>query len=124
MTAKPARAYPGRWVLSALDVGYECQSCGALLDYASVDHDLVCVWCDVDCRCPPEGATAADPVMQLDDEYLDRSATRARVARQLRWVEWPDGGTVGVCASSFAGQRCERDRGHDGLHRGKGTEWR
>lgn len=113
----------------ALDHGHPCRSCGVVLRDTEVGNDLVCLYCETDCRCPPEGEEASDPIAHLDACYADLTCNRQWVASELRHVPWPDGGTVGYCPAYHAGQRCELPRNHrhrllGGLHRAAGLEWR
>ncbi len=116
-----------------LDVGYLCRSCGRALEARDVTPNLVCIYCGIDCRCPPEGAEAEDPVEHLDHHYRDRGYNRGWVAHELWDVPWKDGGSIGRCPGQFSGKQCTLPRNHGkahgifarggALHRSGGLEW-
>lgn len=103
---------------------FRCRSCRAELepdDVLHVDELLLCLHCGVDCRCPPEGEKAPDPIEQLDHHQGDRGRVRALVLSALEFVPWNGELTVGDlkserCTASKVGNRCERMRGHHGPH--------
>ena len=111
---------------------WHCRSCAERLDGASVLCQgalLVCSGCGVDCRCPPEGAIAIDPVQLLDD---DQHEGRDRVSDQVRFqlypLPWTNGQTIGDlldkrCASTRGLSRCTRDLAHHGPHAAGEVQW-
>lgn len=112
---------------------WHCRSCSARLDPASVlirGQLLVCSGCGVDCRCPPEGEIAVDPVEDFDEMrgQLHYEFVEASVRGQLAGVPWKDGRTIGDqldrrCHSIRSGVRCSREREHNGAHGAGETQW-
>lgn len=75
----------------------------------------------------PPDLLFSDPVDQFDRRWHDRSYHREVVRAALRDVPWKDGATIGDlldrrCRSSRTGNRCERETGHHGAHKGDGGE--
>lgn len=112
-------------------MSFHCRSCGAELspdDLVVAGELLVCPRCDVDCRCPQEGAKTMDPIEQLDHHWGDRGRVRHQVLRGLELVPWNGELTVGDlkderCLASKVGNRCERMKGHHGPHHSGDWSW-
>lgn len=110
---------------------FHCRSCGAELlpDDLLVDGELLlCPRCGIDCRCPPEGVKALDPIEQLDHQQGDRGRVRHRVLMDLGPVPWSGELTIGElkdgrCVASRVGNRCERASGHHGPHHSGEWSW-
>ena len=110
---------------------FACRSCRAELvadDLLVVGALLVCARCGIDCRCPPEGAPALDPIEQLDHHQGDRGRVRYRVLMDLGPVAWSGELTIGElkdgrCTASKHGNRCERACHHHGPHHSGEWSW-